>query len=50
MNESHKGAGAKEEVVDRAYESGRMGFFERWSRKKYLRQKGKKGENQGETK
>ena len=49
MNDGHKGARAKEEVVDRAYESGRMGFFERWSRKKYLSQKGKKGENQGEN-
>jgi hypothetical protein len=27
----------REEMVDRAYASGRVGFFERWSRKKALR-------------
>lgn len=31
-----------EEMVTRAYESGRMGFFERWSRKKQLHQRKKK--------
>ncbi len=49
MNEGHKGAAAREEYVDRAYKGGRMGFFERWSRKKHLKQKGKKGEDQGES-
>jgi len=37
-----KGAEAvqvREEKVDRAYEAGMMGFFERWSRKKALHQK-----------
>ena len=29
----------REEKVDRAYESGMMGFMERWSRKKALHQK-----------
>jgi hypothetical protein len=29
----------REEKVDRAYEAGMMGFFERWSRKKALHQK-----------
>jgi len=32
----------KEEKVDRAYESGMMGFLERWSRKKALQQKRRK--------
>ena len=30
------GGRLKEELVDRAYESGLIGFFERWSRKKNL--------------
>lgn len=30
------GIAVREEMVDRAYESGRVGFFERWSRKKAL--------------
>lgn len=29
----------REEKVDRAYEAGMMGFFERWSRKKALHRK-----------
>ena len=29
----------REEKVDRAYDAGMMGFFERWSRKKALHQK-----------
>ena len=29
----------REEKVDRAYEAGMMGFFERWSRKKALHHK-----------
>lgn len=31
-----------EEMVTRAYESGRIGFIERWSRKKQLHQRQKK--------
>lgn len=30
---------AREEFLDRAYASGMVGFFERWSRKKYLKGK-----------
>ncbi|MBR9985756.1 MAG: hypothetical protein KFF68_07595 [Desulfosarcina sp.] len=30
------GIAVHQEMVDRAYESGRVGFFERWSRKKAL--------------
>ena len=30
------GIAVRQEMVDRAYESGRVGFFERWSRKKAL--------------
>jgi len=30
------GIAVREEMVDRAYESGMVGFFERWSRKKAL--------------
>lgn len=33
------GAQVREERVDRAYAAGIMGFFERWSRKKALRQR-----------
>ena len=40
-----EGIKVKEEKVDMAYESGTMGFFERWSRKKYLHAEKKKGEN-----
>lgn len=32
----------EEEMVDRAYHSGRMGFLERWSKKKQLSKKRKK--------
>lgn len=34
-----KGLKVRDEKVDRAYESGNMGFFERWSRKKNLHNK-----------
>jgi len=34
------GIKVKEELVDRAYESKTIGFFERWSRRKYLKKKG----------
>ena len=40
-----KGADAvkvREERIDKAYDSGLMGFFERWSRKKYLKNSEKK--------
>lgn len=30
------GIAVREEMVDRAYEAGMVGFFERWSRKKAL--------------
>jgi len=33
------GLGAQEEFVDRAYSSGMIGFMERWSKKKHLRQR-----------
>ena len=34
------GIGVREEIVDRAYASGRLGFFERWSKRKtFNRQK-----------
>ena len=31
-----KGTDARHEIVDRAYDTGLIGFFERWSRKKVL--------------
>ncbi len=41
------GIAVRQEMVDRAYESGRVGFFERWSRKKALNaQKQKKDKSQ----
>ncbi len=36
-----EGLKVREESVDRAYDSKMIGFFERWSRKKQLHQKGK---------
>lgn len=36
------GIKVREEIVDRAYASGVMGFLDRWSRKKALRAKSKK--------
>jgi len=48
MRTALHGAGGmkvQEETVDRAYESGMMGFLERWSKKKALhRNMKKKGE------
>ena len=38
-----EGLKIREEKVDRAYESGMIGFLERWSRKKYFQQKLKNG-------
>jgi hypothetical protein len=44
------GATVREEMVDRAYASGVMGFFERWSRKKaFAAKKQKKESNNGQT-
>jgi hypothetical protein len=34
-----KGVAVKEEVLDRSYEAGITGFWERWSRKKAFHQK-----------
>ena len=34
-----EGLKVREERVDRAYQSGMMGFFERWSRKKSLKRR-----------
>jgi hypothetical protein len=50
--EGKDGLTIREEKTDRAYASGNMGFFERWSKKKALRKKiaeqghkeGRKGE------
>jgi hypothetical protein len=33
------GITVRQEMVDRAYKAGRLGFFERWSRKKALNAK-----------
>ncbi|MEW5909455.1 MAG: hypothetical protein AB1659_06630 [Thermodesulfobacteriota bacterium] len=40
-----EGLKVREETVDRAYESGVIGFFERWSRKKELQRKMKSKES-----
>jgi hypothetical protein len=40
------GISVKEEMVDRAYATGNVGFFERWSRKKTLSAKKKKQSSQ----
>ena len=37
-----KGMDAREEVVDRAYNSGTIGFLERWSKKKILKRRKRK--------
>lgn len=34
-----EGARVREEMVDRAYDSGVMGFFQRWAKKKQLHQR-----------
>ncbi len=39
------GVKVQEEKVDRAYESGMMGFLERWSKKKTLHRNMKKGDD-----
>ncbi len=33
------GGTVREEIVDRAYKTGMIGFLERWSKKKYLNRK-----------
>ena len=35
------------EKIDRAYQSGRMGFFERWARKKSIKSRKQKDNNRG---
>ena len=49
--ENRDGLDVREEVVDRAYESGMLGFFERWSRKKmlYRQRNEKRNRNHGKT-
>lgn len=37
--EGKEGLASKEELTDRAYSAGMIGFFERWSRKKALQRK-----------
>jgi len=39
------GITVKEEMVDRAYASGKVSFFERWSRRKALSKRKRKQEN-----
>jgi hypothetical protein len=46
LQNSRKGHDAKHEHVNRAYESGMIGFWERWSRKKYLNQYAQKKQHQ----
>jgi hypothetical protein len=42
--QSKDGISVREEKLDRAYASGHIGFFERWSRKKkYQQRKGRRG-------
>lgn len=45
LRSAMRGAGGvkvREEIVDRAYDSGMMSFLERWSKKKQLKRKLKK--------
>ena len=44
---SKDGLEVKEEVVDRAYSSGVMGFLERWSRKKDIQRRRERGNKPG---
>ena len=37
-----RGLKVREEIIDRAYTTGHMGFFERWSRKKNIESRRKK--------
>ena len=45
--QSQAGIGVREAAVDRAYESGTLGFLERWAKKKALQQRRKR---EGKTK
>ncbi len=45
----HDGLKVREECVDRAYNSGIMSFFERWSRKKELHRKMTETRKKGNT-
>jgi len=40
--QSQAGIGVREDAVDRAYESGSLGFLERWAKKKALQQRRKR--------
>jgi hypothetical protein len=40
--EEPEGAEVESEKVDRAYEAKRIGFLERWSKKKQLHHRGKR--------
>ncbi len=40
--QSQAGIGVREAAVDRAYESGSLGFLERWAKKKALQQRRKR--------
>ncbi|MBS3808849.1 MAG: hypothetical protein KGY38_01665 [Desulfobacterales bacterium] len=42
-----EGLKVEDEKVDRAYQSGKMTFFERWARKKSIHQRKQKGKAQG---
>ena len=46
--ESTDGLAVKKEMVERAYTSGTMNFFQRWSRKKSLCHKQKEGAKHGQ--
>ncbi len=37
--QSQAGLGVREAAVDRAYESGSLGFLDRWAKKKALQQR-----------
>lgn len=39
LADENQGLKVHEEMVDRAYDSGMMGFFQRWSKRKALKQK-----------
>jgi hypothetical protein len=45
----HQGLRVQDELVDRAYDSGLMGFFHRWSKKKALHRQMKEKETETET-
>lgn len=49
ITKSPEAAKAQEERVDQAYEAGMLSFVERWSRKKQLKRKKKKGKKANEN-